>query len=590
MLDDAALAKEFGERMFDRLTGDLGASDLELRNAVTAALGAMPNERSRKFLVDIVRNDNAATSHRLLALRLLFGRSDQQKPAQAVTDLKGKDAELLNAAAAHYATRTTKPGERVPLTVILKDGGKLADTSVRGLQGDKLLVEAAAAHEGLPKLMLPRGTVDEVRLGEAGDPSKGVRVLLKSGTRLVATSLKMDGDELSVEALGKTFKLDRSALRGLLPDPKKGRALGGSRKHDQLRLLEGDKKVLEGSVTSIDDQGVGFVDSAKKEHKLSWDKVQVLLFKLDSGSKSAGAVGDINQYVQVDLKGRERLVGFLLGLDNEGIALCSRSLGCIELPLDRVATMQLSNSGRALTGFTLVTDYGNTLIVEFDGEGREVWKLEDLFDPLDAELTSAGTILVTEQGDNAVREYDRDQKILWEFTDVSRPLDADRLPNGNTLITDPGNFRVIEVNPKGKIIWTFGRKEAKSPDFKPYDADRLANGNTLIADYSGQRVLEITPAGNVAWSYRGTKFVCDADRLANGNTLITMRQPPQVIEVNPARQVVWKIGKLQLPWDADRLPDGTTMVAENFGVKIYNRDGKLVKKLEAEWASESNGY
>ena len=239
-------------------------------------------------------------------------------------------------------------------------------------------------------------------------------------------------------------------------------------------------------------------------------------------------------------------------------------------------------------GCRIVTDYGNTQVTVYSPTGKEIWKLENLFDPLDAELTPRGTLLVTEQGANHIREYDQDEKVIWEFGDVSRPLDADRLANGNTLIADPGNFRVIEVDAKGKIVWTFGRKEARSKDFKPYDADRLANGNTLITDYSGQRVIEVTPKGQVVWERRGCKFVCDADRLANGNTLITTRQPPQVIEVTPKGLIVWISPKLQLPWDADRLPDGTTMIAENFGVKIYGKNGKRIGKLKAEWASEVN--
>jgi hypothetical protein len=165
------------------------------------------------------------------------------------------------------------------------------------------------------------------------------------------------------------------------------------------------------------------------------------------------------------------------------------------------------------------------------------------------------------------------------------------LASGNVLITDPGNRRVIEVDRAGKIVWSYDGQAARHAKFKPYSAERLTNGNTLIADQTGEQVLEVTPAGAVVvWSYPGVKFVCDARRLPGGNTLITTRTPPRVIEVTPEGEIVWSKQGLHLPWSARRLPDGTTMVAENFSVNLYDRNGKVVRKLPAEWAASAEYY
>jgi len=320
------------------------------------------------------------------------------------------------------------------------------------------------------------------------------------------------------------------------------------------------------------------------------------LMKLGDTQSSFGSPGDLNQYVQVDLWDGQKLVGFLLSFDRKQISLASRSFGCLSLEMSAIKSIQLSNSGRALTGFTLICDYGQSRVFEVDGEGNEVWKLEDLFDPLDAELTPNGNILVTEQQDNAVREYDRDHNPVWEFEDLDHPRDADVLLNGNILICDTANGRVIEVNRKKEIVWVYGKKLARSELFKPYDADRLPNGNTLICDHHGERVIEVSPAGQIVWQLTKCKAVYDADRLPNGNTLITLHRTPKttkygrVFEVDRNGNLVWELQPKNAPSDADRLPDGTTMVAEDDGVRIYSREKKVVRMLKADWSLEANAY
>lgn len=594
-LRDPARAKRSGAKLIERARAFVDNSDLELRNAATAAIGLMPLPASREFLLAILRNPARATSHRILALRLLaarhqFGSELTEEDVVALSKgLEGDSGPLIEKIGAFLAKPKTADLETPKLDLELEDGGKLEQTRLLRLGGDELQFDGPAVTGGLP-LNVPRTTIDLISNAQLGaSKPAGRQILLASGTRLRFEKLGFADGVVTVRALDRDLRIEKSALRGILPDASNGRALGGSRKSDQIRLRKGEKRTVEGKVLALDDDGVT-VETGEGEKKIPWAEIEVQLFQLDGSGTAVGEVGDINQFVQVDLAGGERLVGYLIDLDGSSIRIAERIVGCVEVPLSRVAKLQLSNSGRALTGFTLVADYGNTSIVELDGEGRVVWKLEDLFDPLDAELTPTGTILVTEQGDDAVREYDRNLEPIWEFTNLERPIDADRLANGNTLITDPGNNRVVEVNKDKDVVWTFGLKEAKRKDFKPYDADRLLNGNTLICDHGGKRVIEVGPGGDILWELKGLEFLADADRLPNGNTLITRRSPAAVLEVNPQGVTVWKLEKLQLPGDADRLPDGTTMVAEDGGVRIYSRDGRVIKKLPAEWATEANGY
>jgi hypothetical protein len=379
----------------------------------------MPLPRSREFLVGIAKDDKRATSHRLLALTLLARNHGKAALAEVESGLGAGTHALVKGAVAFYLAATGGEDPGVQLTVKLKDGGSMA-TAVVATDGEKLMVRGSEDFPGLKDLRLPRASIEEIQVTAPQPPAAadGVVLLLKTGTRLAVKSLTMQGDVITAESLGRKLRLDRGMVRGVLPDPSRGRALGGSRQSDQVRLVEGDPKLIEGDVTAMDDTSVTIDGKGGKGDKrqLPWKSVEVMLFKLETAKGSLEGVGDVNQYVQVDLASGERVVGMLLDLGPGKIALASDSLGCFELPLQQVATLQLSNSGRALTGFTLVTDYGNTKVVEFDGEGREVWKLEDLFDPVDAHRTPAGTVLITEQGDNAVREYDTGGKVLWQYT------------------------------------------------------------------------------------------------------------------------------------------------------------------------------
>ena len=619
-LEDEALAKEYAESFAQRIRKDISLPDLERRNAVVAAIAGSPLASSTAYLEGILANAGNATSLRLLSLRLLWQRMAARSLEALEKSIAGPDEKLLKAALAFYAKRPKNPapatdglsregpsregqaseGTEAPaLRIKLKDGGEIV-TTVLGLRGDKLRVVPSEDFGRLSELRIPRAMIDQILIeGKGKTKGKGkLNLLMKTGTRLAVSEVRFDGKYLVAEVFGRTVRLEKKALRCILPSHVQPRAFGGSRNFDQVRLSKKNQKPQEGLVKKLTQDGFSFRlkgDPVNKTTKFDWTEVETLLFKLGKATAPLANIGDLNQYVQVDLRDGQRLVGFLLDMNSTELCVVSHAVGCVSLPLQSLSSIQLSNSGRALTGFTLIVDYGNTRVFEVDGEGREVWALEDLFDPVDAELTPEGNILVTEQADNAVREYDRSHEIVWEFTDLNHPKDADRLANGNTLITDTSSRRVIEVTPDKKIVWEFNRKHAGAAIFKPYDADRLADGNTLICDYDGERVIEVNPAGKIVWQQKGCKWVYDADRLPNGNTLITLHKIPgkrtgMVFEVDVNHSRIWSVVTQSSPSDADRLPDGTTLVAEDGGVRVYSKQGKVLRKMEADWAWEANGY
>ncbi|MBK8975524.1 MAG: hypothetical protein IPM29_06330 [Planctomycetes bacterium] len=242
------------------------------------------------------------------------------------------------------------------------------------------------------------------------------------------------------------------------------------------------------------------------------------------------------------------------------------------------APLPLPDVGRP--GHTWIADYSDNRIVEFDGDDREVDRLEDAYGAWDVDPLPGGHLLVTEFALSRVIELDAERHEIWRFDELRNAYSAQRLPEGNTLIADTFGNRVIEVTPAGEIAW-------EHAGIRPFDAERLANGNTLVADTKANCVLELDPSGDVVWELRGLPGIHDADRLPNGNTLVTLRAQHCVLEITPDGDVVGRLEQLNSPSDADRLPDGNTLVAENGQVREFDPTGHTVATLPCTWAVEA---
>ena len=226
------------------------------------------------------------------------------------------------------------------------------------------------------------------------------------------------------------------------------------------------------------------------------------------------------------------------------------------MSMEKQRSVTQSNSSQQ-GGTTLITETGNTRVIEVDSTGTIVWQKTGLNFPIDAERLANGNTLITESIINQVIEVDSGGTIVWQKAGLNFPYDAERLANGNTLIIEVGNNRVIEVDTGGNIVWE------KTGLNSPIDAERLANGNTLITEsFYGNRVIEVDSSGTIVWQKTGLTLPYDAERLANGNTLITDYGVNQVIEVDSTGTIVWQKTGLVGPGDAERLANGNTLIAE----------------------------
>lgn len=124
-------------------------------------------------------------------------------------------------------------------------------------------------------------------------------------------------------------------------------------------------------------------------------------------------------------------------------------------------------------------------------------------------VTAAGTFLIAHMDANKVVEYDGQGKELWSYA-MNNPWAAARLKNGNTLITS-GRVVVREVTPEGETVWELTQKDV--PEIRlsnTQTATRLANGNTILNNWHGKgkdgndpvQLIEVTPEKKVVWALR----------------------------------------------------------------------------------------
>jgi outer membrane protein assembly factor BamB len=184
-------------------------------------------------------------------------------------------------------------------------------------------------------------------------------------------------------------------------------------------------------------------------------------------------------------------------------------------------------------GHRLVAVYSQSLVLEYDDEGKEVWRKDRLPGP---------------------------------------PYTVQRLENGNTLVACADANQLVEIAPDGTTTST-------TLQGRPISAQRLENGNTLVALQQQNKVVEIDRAGKVVWEARTNNPPGHATRLENGNTLISMTYTRQVVEYDPTgKSVVWRSGvPLTNPYAAERLASGTTLVADHQGLHELDVDGKKIK-------------
>jgi len=217
------------------------------------------------------------------------------------------------------------------------------------------------------------------------------------------------------------------------------------------------------------------------------------------------------------------------------------------------------SDGRPITGRTLVCRPGNNDAVEIDEGGNEVFKAAAV-QAWACDVTPEGHRLIGDHAAKSIVEYDGDGKEVWAVRDLpGGPMSVRRLEGGTTLVALSDADLVAEYDRQGKMAWS-----AKI-DGRPCDARRLPDGTTLVAAHRAGRIVEIDAAGKETWAVEKIDDPQSTQRLPNGHTLVAMSTPGIVREIDREGRVVWEKDGFNVPLEAQRLPDGRTLVQEQQG-------------------------
>ncbi len=554
------------------------------KTVTLAALARMRGPHALAICEEILGGKIEVTEQQaMLMVRILRKRGDASELLKKLQ--KHKDPLIRAAARLQMPPSGAATYQcRVAMSDLSKIEGEL-----RGFDGASILLAGPKVLEGedstpidLDVLRLPLKRADGlVFVGAKPDAPKDAgfcRLFLLQGSLITGTLARVTADTVEVDS--STFgriSVPRAHVQGLTIDPKLDRLLGASDKHDKVQLRT--RKSMTGHIKDVDKNAVRLQDASGKVVPVPITEVAGMLFK-----RPLQQPADPRTFTRLNLTNGDRILCHIADINASHVGIVTTDLGSTKVELGKITEMEFEVGGGAMWGFTLLADYSDNRIAEYDDQGRKVFEIEEIFGVWDVECLENGNLLITEFSVNRVREITRKGEDVWVFDDLKNPYDADRLANGNTLIADTFGRRVIEINSKGDIVWKFDKS------VQPYDVDRLPNGNTLIADGHEDRVIEVNKKGEIVWQLTNMANVHDADRLPNGNTLLTIRMMNLVREVDASGKTVMEIRDLSAPSDADRLPNGHTLVAENGQVREFDRHGNQVWKLDTTWAVEVNRY
>ena len=236
-------------------------------------------------------------------------------------------------------------------------------------------------------------------------------------------------------------------------------------------------------------------------------------------------------------------------------------------------------------GRLLVCDQQLNQLVEYDAQGKEIWKRGTPPQPWGCQGLENGHRLVCCYTEKIVIEFNDKGDEIWRAGGLpGGPTSVQRLDNGHTLLACTESSDVVELDRSGKIIW-----QAKI-EGRPVDARRLDDGRTLVALQNAQKVVEVDTAGKIVWDLNGVGNAFSAQRLDNGNTLVCTVGHAQVREYDRDGKLVWAQGKFQTPYTAQRLTNGNTMVVDRKGVHEIGPGGEEISLIQTPRLSRAWKY
>ncbi len=294
-----------------------------------------------------------------------------------------------------------------------------------------------------------------------------------------------------------------------------------------------------------------------KEHRIGFNGVRAI--SLAGSEKPLRKTKRDGWYAAVEMQNRDRLVGTLIGMDEETLTLLTRYTGPVSLERSLVNKVSFSDSLRFSSGNILITCTNNNLVVMYDSAGKQLWEYKGCQNPRDAITLPDGNILVPSiSQDMSLRVLSPQGKELRKLTPgINNPISIVMLENGNYLVAEHTRASLAEVTPDGKIKRRYF--EGKVP--YPIHITLTRNGEVLIA-HGGQNYVS-------KWSLKDEKMIWRKDGLSNpygavelGNGFIAVMEHGnrRVVVFDKKRNVGWTVNTNYSFYAVGVTPDGNALI------------------------------
>jgi hypothetical protein len=370
------------------------------------------------------------------ALAVLAVRDGKPEPAlrKALID----QAPVRRAAAAEALCRSGAAEVLADVRKLLRD----ADPGVQLRVAQALA--AAKDREAIPVLIellgkLPRErawTAEEMLLRLAGDGAPKVALGQANGEKCREAWDAWWKDHGAQADLAKITQAPTLLGYTLIVLLDVGRALELDKENKPRWQIDGlqfplDIQLLAGNRVLVAEHGANRITERDLKGQILWEKdieSPLVAQRLPNGNTF---IATNSQLVEITMAGKEVFTYTPPGFDMIMKAQKLRN-GDIGLVLQGNRFMRLDSTGREIKSFP----------VNVSTSGGRI------------DVLPNGHVLVPEHRGNRLVEYNGDGKQVWEAT-VEQPVAAVRLPNGNTLVTSMSERRAIELDPKGKEVWSY---------------------------------------------------------------------------------------------------------------------------------------
>jgi uncharacterized protein (TIGR03663 family) len=155
------------------------------------------------------------------------------------------------------------------------------------------------------------------------------------------------------------------------------------------------------------------------------------------------------------------------------------------------------------SGNLLVTDTGNSRVIEFTPDGKPVGSFGShgsdpgqFQEPVGIAVAPNGTIYVADSWNGRVQVFDASQQYLrslpvsgWENRDIENKPYLTLLPNGNLLLSQPFAGRLLELSSNGSTIRDITSAGGDTPLTRPIGVAADPSGKVYVSDGGSNQVI-----------------------------------------------------------------------------------------------------